>query len=115
MPAEDPFTVARSDRRFLSASSEANSSFGFAGPRLRLFYGALPLGYSFSGARAMTIVEQELLLECDAADLGPAATTDIIRTNFSMTAKFNPAKEHAVIFGETVTFAGHLTRGNITI
>jgi len=69
----------------------------------------------FSGAKAMTIVEEELLFDCDAADLGPAATTDITRTNFSMTAKFNPAKEHAAIFGETVTFAGHLTRGNITI
>ena len=69
----------------------------------------------FSGARTMTIVEDEVVFDCEASDLGPAATVEVSKNNFSMTVKLDPAKEHAAIFGERVTFAGHLTRGNVTV
>ncbi len=35
--------------------------------------------------------------------------------NLSMTARFDSGKEHAAVFGEEVTFAGHVTQGSIIV
>ncbi len=69
----------------------------------------------FSGQKAVTFIEEEINFDCEAQDLGPRTTVEVSAKNFVMTAKFNATKEHAAIFGDQVTFAGHLTRGNISV
>lgn len=69
----------------------------------------------FDGANMKTMVEEEVLFGCDVIQLGPDASVQISKNNFSMTAHFNPRGEHAAIFGETATFAGRITQGNIVV
>jgi hypothetical protein len=67
------------------------------------------------GGKPQTIVEEEVLFGCDVTEFGPEANIEASKTNFSMTAHFDPRKQHAAIFGQEPTFAGRLTRGNIVI
>ena len=69
----------------------------------------------FNGANMKTMIEEEVLFGCDVIELGPDASIEISKNNFSMTAHFNPRQEHAAIFGETATFAGRITQGNIVV
>jgi hypothetical protein len=67
-----------------------------------------------SGANAKTYSEQAAF-GCNALDLGPTASVQILKDNFSMSVHFDPAGNQAAIFGEHATFAGHLTTGHISI
>jgi hypothetical protein len=69
----------------------------------------------FSGDRQRTFIEDSVPFGCEAVGGGQGANIEISATNFSMTAQFNPLKEHAAIFGEKPTFAGRLTQGNIVV
>ncbi len=69
----------------------------------------------FSGDKLKTIIEEDVDYGCDAYVLGPQAQAQITATNFSMTAHYDPTKDHAAIFGETATFAGHTVYGNIIV
>ena len=69
----------------------------------------------FTGGDMKTFIEEEVLFGCDVIELAPEASIEISKNNFSMTAHFNPRKEHAAIFGETATFAGRITQGNIIV
>src|SRR5262249_10189275 len=69
----------------------------------------------FSGSRKRTFVEEQVRFGCRAVKLGPGASVEVSNDNFSMTANFDPQKEHARIFGQKATFSGHLTQGNIIV
>src|SRR5260370_25255457 len=69
----------------------------------------------FSGDKLKTIIEEDIDYGCDAYVLGPQAQAQITATNFSMTVHFDPTKDHAAIFGEQPTFAGHTVYGNIIV
>ena len=69
----------------------------------------------FSGDKLKTIIEEDIDYGCDAYVLGPQAAAQITKTEFSMNVHFDPAKEHAAIFGERPTFAGHTTYGHIIV
>lgn len=70
----------------------------------------------FSGDRMQRFVEENVSFGCRAVHIsGAPASVRVTRTNFSMTARFDPAKEHAAIFGREATFAGLLERGNIMV
>jgi hypothetical protein len=69
----------------------------------------------FSGEKLRTYVEEHVAFGCLATQLNETASIEISRTNFVMTARFDPAKEHAAIFGDQATFAGRISRGNIVI
>ncbi len=68
----------------------------------------------FSGERAQTFIEEEISFGCWAHP-GARGNVEISETNFSMTAHFTRGTEHAAIFGTEVTFAGHVTTGNIVV
>jgi hypothetical protein len=69
----------------------------------------------FSGEKTKTIIEEEVDYGCDAFELGPEAQGQVTKTNFSMSVHYDPAKDHAAIFGEKPTFAGHSIYGNIIV
>jgi hypothetical protein len=69
----------------------------------------------FSGEKTKTIIEEDIDYGCDAYVLGPQAEGQVTKTNFSMNVHFDPQKEHAAIFGEQPTFAGHTIYGNIIV
>ena len=69
----------------------------------------------FTGGDMKTFIEEEVLFGCDVIELAPEASVEISKNNFSMTAHFNPRKEHAAIFGETATFTGRITQGNVIV
>ena len=69
----------------------------------------------FSGDQTQTYVEQLVDFGCAVTEFGPEANIEVTRTNFSMTAHFDPEKEHAAIFGAEATFAGHVDQGNIMV
>lgn len=69
----------------------------------------------FSGSKMKTFVEDKVRFGCHAIKFGAKASIDISKNNFSMTANFDPSKEHASIFGEQATFAGHVTQGSIIV
>jgi hypothetical protein len=69
----------------------------------------------FSGDKLKTIIEEDIDYSCDAYVLGPQAQAQITATNFSMSVHFDPTKDHASIFGEQPTFAGHTVYGNIIV
>lgn len=69
----------------------------------------------FSGARLRTYTEDHIAFGCLASQLSPAARIEISKSNFSMTARFDPNGEHAAIFGDQATFAGRLSQGNIIV
>jgi len=69
----------------------------------------------FSGAKLKTFTEGHATFGCIATQLNPHAAVQVSKTNFSMTANFDPKGDHAAIFGKQATFAGQLTRGNIVV
>jgi len=69
----------------------------------------------FSGDKLKTIIEEDIDYSCDAYVLGPQAQAQVTATSFSMTVHFDPTKDHAAIFGEQPTFAGHTVYGNIIV
>ena len=68
-----------------------------------------------SGENARTFIEEDVDFGCAAVDLGPAASVEVSTINFSMTVRYHPSREHALIFGQRPTFAGHLISGNIIV
>lgn len=69
----------------------------------------------FSGDKMKTFVEEDIDYSCDAYVLGPQAQAQITKTDFSMGVHFDPTKDHAAIFGEQATFAGHTVFGHIIV
>jgi hypothetical protein len=69
----------------------------------------------FSGDKLKTIIEEDVDYGCDAYVLGPQAQAQITATDFSMSVHYDPTKDHAAIFGEQPTFAGHTVYGNIIV
>ena len=69
----------------------------------------------FSGANLKTITEGHASFGCSATQLNAKSGIEVSKTNFSMTANFDPKGDHAAIFGAKATFAGHLARGNIVV
>ena len=69
----------------------------------------------FSGDKMKIFVEEHTSFGCTAAMAKETEGAKISKNFFSMTARFDPTKEQAGIFGRQVTFAGHLTQGNIII
>ena len=61
------------------------------------------------------IIETDLVYGCHAFVPGPQAQAQLTTTDFSMTVHFDPAKDHAAIFGEQPTFSGHTAYGNIIV
>src|SRR6266849_7088037 len=61
----------------------------------------------FSGDKLKTIIEEDIDYGCDAYVLGPQAQGQVSKANFSMSVHFDAKKDHAAIFGEQPTFAGH--------
>lgn len=69
----------------------------------------------FSGDKMKTIIEGHITFGCYATQLNPGSSVEVSKQNFSMTANFDPKREHAAIFGEQPTFGGHLARGSIVV
>ncbi len=69
----------------------------------------------FSGDKLKTIIEEDIDYGCDAYVLGPQAQGQVSKANFSMSVHFDTTKDHAAIFGEQPTFAGHTVYGNIIV
>ena len=70
----------------------------------------------FSGSSQATYIEEEIGYDCEAEDhFGTPSETEITENVFSMTAHFASGGGHAALFGESATFAGTLTSGNIVI
>jgi len=69
----------------------------------------------FSGDKLKTIIEEDVDYGCDAYVLGPQAEGQVTKANFSLSVHYDAAKDHAAIFGEKPTFAGHTVYGNIIV
>ena len=69
----------------------------------------------FSGEKMKVFIEEHASFGCTAAMAKEIECAKASKNYFSMTARFDRTKEQAAIFGAQVTFAGHLTDGNIII
>jgi hypothetical protein len=69
----------------------------------------------FSGERMKVFVEDHASFGCTAAMAQETEGARVSGNYFSMTARFDPTKEQAAIFGVQATFAGQLTEGHIVI
>jgi hypothetical protein len=69
----------------------------------------------FSGDRMKIFIEDHVSFGCRTRMGEATGSAQASKNYFSMTARYNPVKEHAAIFGEQVTFAGDLAQGNIII